>query len=344
MEIQSPYLSKSLFVICTVLFSGLININEGYGGWVTRQATIGEGLPVFVASNTSSDQTVRFNVEFPPDETCRPWLYIDYNPQDIDVEKIKNIAIQSGQDNAFQLTFHKANNRMLQLQTHGPLLMKLLQSLQKTEVFKFIMSFEATEMIKVFYRGNSSLAICSAQESCWSSFLNESDFIFPHSHEKLIEKDALNYLPKYVLKIARNEIFARHGYLFKNSRLHQYFSKKKWYQPHQGNIVTTALEKKNIKRILRFEKSVQMACLDKKFSNAAVRKHARRHDRRVGLPNEKERCDGWKTDDKGRIDRNDLYVDICFPGLQQKRRTGFILVRAKNYSRIGNNDSFHLSK
>jgi hypothetical protein len=36
---------------------------------------------------------------------------------------------------------------------------------------------------------------------------------------------------------------------------------------------------------LRFDKSVQMACLDKKFSNAAVRKHARRHDRRDGLPN-----------------------------------------------------------
>jgi hypothetical protein len=59
----------------------------------------------------------------------------------------------------------------------------------------------------------------------------------------------------------------------------------KWYQPIQGHIVPTALEKKNIKRILRFDKSVQMACLDKKFSNAAVRKHARRHDRRDGLPN-----------------------------------------------------------
>ena len=33
-----------------------------------------------------------------------------------------------------------------------------------------------------------------------------------------------------VLKLARNEIFARHGYIFKDKKLQEYFKSTSWYK------------------------------------------------------------------------------------------------------------------
>lgn len=49
------------------------------------------------------------------------------------------------------------------------------------------------------------------------------------SSRRLTEED-LSGLSKEELRIARNEIYARHGYIFKSADLKEYFKSKSWYQ------------------------------------------------------------------------------------------------------------------
>ncbi len=53
----------------------------------------------------------------------------------------------------------------------------------------------------------------------------------------------------------RNEIFARHGYIFKRSDLYNHFAKKPWYNPQHNDVshLLTQVEKENIRLIKAFE-------------------------------------------------------------------------------------------
>lgn len=70
----------------------------------------------------------------------------------------------------------------------------------------------------------------------------------------LNDKD-VNQLSKLELKLLRNEIFARHGYIFKSKDLQEYFSKKSWYNPQYEDIThkLTDIDKQNIELILKHE-------------------------------------------------------------------------------------------
>ena len=39
---------------------------------------------------------------------------------------------------------------------------------------------------------------------------------------------------KQMLRLMRNEVFARHGYIFKDTKLNDYFSSQKWYKPDRN--------------------------------------------------------------------------------------------------------------
>lgn len=57
-------------------------------------------------------------------------------------------------------------------------------------------------------------------------------YILPKSgSEKLLDSD-VSILPKENLALARNEIFARHGFVFKDERFKSYFATKSWYKPN----------------------------------------------------------------------------------------------------------------
>ncbi len=74
--------------------------------------------------------------------------------------------------------------------------------------------------------------------------------------EKYLTEDELKDLPKDELKIMRNEIYARYGYIFvKNGEMDKYFSQKSWYSPQFKNVddKLTDLEKHNIKLIKQVE-------------------------------------------------------------------------------------------
>ena len=84
------------------------------------------------------------------------------------------------------------------------------------------------------------------------------EYIFPDSDKRELENQEIQKLSKKKKRFARNEIYARHGYIFDDFELSEYFEKKSWYVPQveAKNFDQNALndvEKANIKKLLGAE-------------------------------------------------------------------------------------------
>lgn len=58
-----------------------------------------------------------------------------------------------------------------------------------------------------------------------------SDFVLPDSSSRYLSKSDLHGLSAEQCRIARNEIYARHGRIFQDEGLQAYFNQFSWYQP-----------------------------------------------------------------------------------------------------------------
>jgi hypothetical protein len=65
-----------------------------------------------------------------------------------------------------------------------------------------------------------------------SSTKLSGDYIFKDSDKVYLTEDDVKNLSKDQLGLARNEIFARHGYVFTDDEYKKYFSSKSWYVPN----------------------------------------------------------------------------------------------------------------
>jgi hypothetical protein len=79
---------------------------------------------------------------------------------------------------------------------------------------------------------------------------------FPEASLRQLTSDDLKYLSKYDLKIMRNEIYARYGYIFQTDDMRNYFNAQSWYSPRYNDVNSylTKTEKTNIDLIKYFEK------------------------------------------------------------------------------------------
>ena len=59
----------------------------------------------------------------------------------------------------------------------------------------------------------------------------DSEYILPNSDSEYYSEADLENLTDWELKLARNEIYARHGRKFKDEQIAAYFESKSWYQP-----------------------------------------------------------------------------------------------------------------
>jgi uncharacterized membrane protein YhaH (DUF805 family) len=84
---------------------------------------------------------------------------------------------------------------------------------------------------------------------------NQTDDLGSQVSKRLLTENDLAGLSKVQLRILRNEVFARRGYIFKAKELHDYFSKQSWYYPLYDDISDqlTPLEIENIKFIKQHE-------------------------------------------------------------------------------------------
>jgi YARHG domain len=82
---------------------------------------------------------------------------------------------------------------------------------------------------------------------------------------RLIRSDELVPFTAQELRLLRNEIYARHGYVFNDQNLQNYFSSQPWYRPLGNNRLAVAtlspVERKNIATI-RFREQAKVAAPD----------------------------------------------------------------------------------
>lgn len=82
------------------------------------------------------------------------------------------------------------------------------------------------------------------------------DFYFSNSDSVYLDESDLTGLTAYECDIARNEIYARHGYTFQTEKFANYFKQFAWYEedPDYSDARLNEYEKKNASMILSYEK------------------------------------------------------------------------------------------
>ena len=85
----------------------------------------------------------------------------------------------------------------------------------------------------------------------------DSTYVIKDSDKYPITQDKLKGLTKEELARARNEILARHGYIYKSEPYKSYFNSKSWYKPNSSfkgkKADLSPLERHNIKEIMAAE-------------------------------------------------------------------------------------------
>lgn len=83
------------------------------------------------------------------------------------------------------------------------------------------------------------------------------DYIFPDSHTRRLTEMEICTLPNELIAFARNEIYARHGRVFKNKKYADYFKQRSWYKEN-SNYTTdyemlNDIERYNVEEIWSWE-------------------------------------------------------------------------------------------
>ena len=76
--------------------------------------------------------------------------------------------------------------------------------------------------------------------------IGPNDLLIADSSQRLLTADDLTGFSALELRFARNEIFARNGFRFKDPVLREHFSEFAWYNPVTDNVQLSAIEKANI--------------------------------------------------------------------------------------------------
>lgn len=90
----------------------------------------------------------------------------------------------------------------------------------------------------------------------------DTGYIIPDSSTRYLSRSDFSHLSKDELRIARNEIYARHGRMFNDSFLQSYFNSQSWYRGtiapsnFQDNYMLNEIEKYNTKLIKDYEISM----------------------------------------------------------------------------------------
>ncbi|MEA3273121.1 MAG: YARHG domain-containing protein [Patescibacteria group bacterium] len=92
----------------------------------------------------------------------------------------------------------------------------------------------------------------------WWDQIEGWEYIIDDSHIRIISEAELRGLTPWQLKVARNEIYARHGRGFVHKDLQCYFDQQSWYQinPSFKNSDLSSLENKNVATILNYETKI----------------------------------------------------------------------------------------
>ena len=88
-----------------------------------------------------------------------------------------------------------------------------------------------------------------------SGYSNYQPGSYPEASTRYLTNNDLRNKSRWQLKIMRNEIYARHGFIFQTREMKNYFDNQSWYNPVYYDVthMLTSLEKSNIAYIKKYE-------------------------------------------------------------------------------------------
>jgi hypothetical protein len=100
---------------------------------------------------------------------------------------------------------------------------------------------------------HAAIAVTLALVACLSA--SHAQGLYPETSTRVLTVEDVDGKSKMQLKIMRNEVYARYGYIFKAKDMNAYFTAQQWYRPMTTDVssLVTPLEKQNIALIEQFE-------------------------------------------------------------------------------------------
>lgn len=112
------------------------------------------------------------------------------------------------------------------------------EDLQEDIYKKYYANWSEEEMYAAIKEKSAELEKCSFYPEVQKYFENKGITDISNVVEPLYHTDMMSYskedfenVPSLIIYIAKNEIYARNGYIFKNQDLNHYFMGQLWYQP-----------------------------------------------------------------------------------------------------------------
>jgi len=243
---RSAAFPVSLFIPVLLLLAG----PALHAQWEVKQETIGEGVPSWLAVVESSDHKLLFWVEYPTDGYCIPQAVlksVGWNAFAYDGGPAGRspTVLRFTRDRQLQLPGYAANGFIFMWEMDKEQLAEMAAGLAEEKQLIVSLPGREGEVAGTFGLEGASSAMQKACAACEDRFIAENDFVFPDSGERLLDKEEIGLLSKRMLRIARNEIYARRGYVFKDPLLNEFFKRKKWYRPAAGEVQLSEVEKSN---------------------------------------------------------------------------------------------------
>lgn len=135
-------------------------------------------------------------------------------------------------------------------------------------------SFAEEKLNKIHYRVLSEEEVVSYQQAKEEKL--RAEFIFPDSDKKYLSEDEVRAKTVEDLMVGRNEIFARHGYMFEDASLKSHFESTSWYQgtvassEFNSEQVFNEFEKKNVELIKKVEDEINGEAAEEAERQAAI--------------------------------------------------------------------------
>lgn len=112
-----------------------------------------------------------------------------------------------------------------------------------------------------YYYSGSGVAQGPVNPNRYSDFdlnyYSDWDYLFP-SDSEVLTTEFLDSCSNDEIDLIRNEIYARHGYIFKKEKYRNYFSTKAWYNPTESDMSKVEkkfnkIEEKNIAILVKYQ-------------------------------------------------------------------------------------------
>lgn len=180
------------------------------------------------------------------------------------------VRIEDGQVNYIAITgdktktplFHGVSLGMTEEEANSKLVDTYAQASNQTDNMRVYNSDKKASVYLGFTDGKVDSITYRPMEDTEGQNDQAQEYIFPDSDKKYLSEDEVRSVDASQLSLGRNEIFARHGYIFKDDSINQYFAGKSWYQgtvpadQFDMDSVFNDFEKKNVELIKKVENEV----------------------------------------------------------------------------------------